>query len=704
MTTGAEKQSTTAGMGEAQRALQNWMRYQYVQQRGHREYIQQALRCERFYLGAGLQWDEQAKAQLAETNRPASEENNILPMINAAVGYQIANRMDIQFTPRGDGANDETAATLTKVAKQVSDNVKLHWKETLVFEDGLIQQRGYFEFRMSYEDNLLGEIAVDVLDPLDVMPDPDSKDYDPDQWKDVTITRWWTLDDIEQRFGKPARTRVENSLSSSDGDYGDMLSDEERNRFGKNGLNSLYYDSVWESIDTRRVRIIDRQYWCYELTDVLVFPQTMDVRVIAGMDEAVVQQCIADGAVKTKRMMRRVHWLVTTSKVVLHDDKSPYPWLTVVPFFPIFRRGITRGLVDNGISPQETLNKAISQFITIVNTTANSGYDIEENQLVNMDVEGLKKNGGKPGLVLVRKQGTPPINKIPPNPVPSGIVELADRSRIALQNAVGVNEAMMADEKSTDLSGVAIQARQYAAQQKLAKPLDQLARTRNMVGSRILDLIQRFMDGPRIMRIVTTDDTTGEETTEELPVNMPQPDGTKLNDLSLGEYDIVISEQPMQVTFENTQFEQAIRLVKEAQVPIPPERMVRYSSLADRGEVAKLISEQAGKADPLTDAEIALKNAQTEKTRAEAVNKSVEGMFSATRAATEIATVPQVAGLADELLQSAGFEDKNAPPIVPQIDASMIPAAPLPGENTNPLTPPNPDVGMNAGIETGVAQ
>lgn len=695
----AEKTSSN----EQQRAMQNWMRYQYVQQRGHREYVRQALRCERFYLGAGLQWDDQTRAEMETTRRPASEENNILPMINAATGYQIANRMDIQFVPRGSGANDETAATLTKVIKQVSDNTKLHWKETLVFEDGLIQQRGYYDLRMSYEDNLLGEIAIDVLDPLDVMPDPDSKDYDPNEWKDVTITRWWTLDDVEQRFGKAARERVEASLTSSDGDYGDHLTDEERNRFGKFGLNSLFFDATWDSIDTRRVRIIDRQYWCYQLCDVLVFPRTMDVRVIAGMDEAAIEGAIRDhGAVRTKRMMKYVHWLVTTSSAVLHDDKSPYPWLTIVPFFPIFRRGVTRGLVDNGISPQETLNKSISQFITIVNTTANSGYDIEENQLVNMTLEDLKRDGGKPGLVIVRKQGTPPIAKIPPNPIPTGLVELADRSRVALQNAVGVNEAMMADEKSSDLSGVAIQARQYAAQQKLAKPLDQLARTRNMLASRLLDLIQRFMDGPRILRITTTDDTTGEEMTEELQVNMPQGDGSKLNDLSLGEYDVVISEQPMQVTFENTQFEQAIRLVKDANVPIPPERMVRYSSLADRGEVAKLIAEQAGRSDPLTDAEIALKAAQTEKTRAEAVNKSVEGMFSATRAATEIATVPQVAGLADELLQSAGFEDKNAAPIVPQIDASMIPAAPLPGENTNPLTPPNPDVGINAGIEAGV--
>jgi hypothetical protein len=73
-------------------------------------------------------------------------------------------------------------------------------------------------------------------------------------------------------------------------------------------------------------------------------------------------------------------------------------------------------------------------------------------------------------------------------------------------------------------------------------------------------------------------------------------------------------------------------------------------------------------------------------------------MYSATQATSNIATQPAVAPLADELLQSAGFKDANAPPIIPNARGSPALA---PARNTDPLTPVNPAVGMNAGIEGG---
>ena len=112
-----------------------------------------------------------------------------------------------------------------------------------------------------------------------------------------------------------------------------------------------------------------------------------------------------------------------------------------------------------------------------------------------------------------------------------------------------------------------------------------------------------------------------------------------------------------------------------------------------------------GQANPVEEAKAALIAAQTEKTKAETVNKNVEGMYSGTQAAREIAMTPQLAPMIDQMLKSAGFEDKDAPPVV------AGPAMPVPGQellaadqqapqNTNPLTPANPGVGMQAGIES----
>ena len=108
---------------------------------------------------------------------------------------------------------------------------------------------------------------------------------------------------------------------------------------------------------------------------------------------------------------------------------------------------------------------------------------------------------------------------------------------------------------------------------------------------------------------------------------------------------------------------------------------------------------QAKSPPELVAAEVELTKAQTKKTLAEAVTKNVECLFSATQAAANIAVQPAVAQAADAIAKSAGFIDQDAAPIIPQI-APGTPAVP-PQENTNPMTPVNPGVGMNAGIEGG---
>lgn len=98
--------------------------------------------------------------------------------------------------------------------------------------------------------------------------------------------------------------------------------------------------------------------------------------------------------------------------------------------------------------------------------------------------------------------------------------------------------------------------------------------------------------------------------------------------------------------------------------------------------------------------------AEIQKIQSETVSKRVESQYSAVQTAATIAATPQTAVMADQVLGSSGFEDQDAPPIMPE--AQFMPEAPslagydveeLP-ENTNPLTPANPDVGMMQGIET----
>ena len=150
-----------------------------------------------------------------------------------------------------------------------------------------------------------------------------------------------------------------------------------------------------------------------------------------------------------------------------------------------------------------------------------------------------------------------------------------------------------------------------ARQQQLAVPLDNLAYTRKLLATRVLKLIQRYYDSYRVFKITDTDPMTGKEVESVLEINkFDEATGTYLNDITVGTYDVVISEQPMHVTFENSQFEQALEMRKEG-VRIPDATVIRYSNLADKHDI--LANMQPEPADPTLEAKAKSIEAQARK-------------------------------------------------------------------------------------------
>lgn len=678
---------------QTDQAKKNWQRYEYGRLRGHQHYCRNAREAENYYLGGGRQWSPEDREAVESEGRPALEFNQIKHKINTAIGYQIQNRMDIAFRPTGGEADADTAKALSKTVKHIADNNQLHWLETQVFGDGLIQQRGYYDIRISYQNSIKGEVVVTDLDPLDVIPDPDAKSYDPDKWQDVIITRWLTLDEIEDSYGYEARLRCQDE-QDGERDFGDDEDGESRNKFGNDDTGETSYLGTATMRDgEQRVRVIERQFWQTEKARVAI-SLNGDISPLGGRDEkALAGYFFAD------RRVRRVRWVISACNAVLFDDWSPFSHFTVVPYFPFFRRGKTVGLVDDGIGPQQLLNKTMSQFMHIINTSANSGWVWWAGSLANMSDDEFAERGAETGLAIALKSDTSTDKKpqkIQANGIPTGVDRVIERAGAMLDETMGINDAMTG-QAGREVSGIAIQARQFAAQQGLAVPLDNLARTRNLLARRILDLVQAFYDEPRIIRI-TEQDSSGKDVTEEVPLNQPLADGSIINDLTIGKYDVVITEQPMQVTFENSQFTQIMEM-RDKGVRIPDTFVIRNSNVTDKQEIIEAMEQQGQPpADPLNEARAELAKAQAIRATQEAINRAVEAQYSAIQTAGTIVASPATAPLADALLRSAGYVDKDAGPIVPQ--ASVIDQGLDLPANTNPLTPANPAVGLSAGIET----
>jgi hypothetical protein len=317
-----------------------------------------------------------------------------------------------------------------------------------------------------------------------------------------------------------------------------------------------------------------------------------------------------------------------------------------------------------------------------------------------MSPQQLQEQGAMTGLYIERKAGTQPLQKIQANQMPPGIDRLIQIAATTL-GEVTVPPAMRGIGEG-DEPGIAIQSRQHAAQQQLAVPLDNLARTRNLLADWIDYAIGKYYTAERTYQITKTDPLTGKEDEDRLTINQFDPStGLYLNDMTSGEYETVVTEQPMQVTFENSQFTQALEMRKVG-IAIPDTSVVRKSNMSDKAEIIEQMQGAgAPPPDPLMEAKAELLKAQTLKTKAETTTKNVEGMFSATSAANQIALMPSIAPMADAMLMSAGFVDANPAPAIPSVPIGAQGVEGLP-ENTSPNFPPNPNVGMTDGIETGI--
>jgi len=603
-----KKKQTVKEAQELELAKSQFNAYVRARDHGHDDYIDMAKKCDAYYRGE--QWDEFDMQQLDDQGRPALTINTILPTINAVLAEQSSKKADIQFKPRGGGDQD-IADVLTQVYGYISDYNKLDWVESQVFSDGLIQDRGWFDVRIDFTEHVQGEITIESKDPLDILIDPDAKHYDPKTWNEIFETKWMSLDEIEETYGQDKADKL-RMLAETGTTLGADSMEFEEERYGDTdeyNYGQQYPGDPENARMLRSIRVIERQY--YRLDDCMFYvdPVTGDKRKVPNHWSKKKRETFADEYALEimEKKMRRVRWTVTADSVVLFDDYSPYDHFTLVPYFPYFRRGKPFGMVRNLLSPQEQLNKISSQELHIVNTTANSGWIVESGSLSGMTADDLEEHGAETGLVLEYNRGSTPPGKIPPNQIPTGLDRISQKAAVNIKQISGIGDAMLG-QTSPELSGVAIKSLENRGSLMLQVPLDNLAKTRQYLAEKILSMIQAYYTEERVIQI--TDQSDPYKPRKKLRVNQMTPEGEIINDLTLGDYDVIVGTAPARDNFDEMQFAEAIEL-RSAGVPIPDDMIVEYSHLSRKADIAERIRQMQGTAPP-SDEQIQLQQFQME--------------------------------------------------------------------------------------------
>ncbi len=633
-----EKQSAVESQSVADDEIvdKQWAAYVRARDAGHLDWVEEARKYDEYYFGD--QWDDEVKSTLSAQKRPAHTVNLVLSTVNAVIGEYIKSRQDISFQPLGKGANQEAADSLRFLFKQMALNNASEHKEKMVFTDGLIQDRGYFYYYLDFSDNLEGEVREEVIDPTDVILDPGAKDYDPSTWSEVFISRWMTPDQIGALYGPEFRDKVE--LAAASGTFGhDSIEWEAPNFAGNHYDSEIFYQTSNEEVKkVKRIRVIERQHRVLARTAFFVDKPTGDMRRVPdGWSKEKMLSFASDLELTVLwKPERRIRITINADKVLLHDNWSLFTRISIVPFFPYFRRGRPFGLVRNLISPQDMLNKVTSQELHVVNTTANSGWIFQTGSLVNMDRDDLVQQGSKTGLVLEVVSGGEMPEKIQPNQIPTGLAEIGSKAGVFFREISGVNEAQLGTGRSDSSKALDSRKQGGLIQQEII--FDNLALTRRLRAELMLEIVQSYYTETRLIQVFVKNED-GDEVQQEVTVNQPfeiidqetqKAVETITNDLTIGEYSVVISTIPRRDTYEEALFDQLIQM-REIGVQIPDYVLVEASQLPDKRDIVELIKQITGLAAPspeeikrsqiLSDLEIRLLTAEVAEKEAQAIER-----------------------------------------------------------------------------------
>ena len=578
---------------------------------GHEAWAALATTCTNFL--ESKQYTEEELIALKASGRPALTKNKIAPLHRLMMGFLEENDYEIKFMPGNDGSGtQQVAETLSSVAKQVEEDNDAEWKDSDVFQDGITTGRGFLDQRIDFSRNKMGTIKQTVLNPFEVLIDADAQTYDPNDedgggWNNWEYHRWMSISDIYTLYGAMAFNKlgeITSTIPLLDGDsYGTVRSYDTPGS-GFRGMDEERWDYEFTNFATsshpefflqnrRLIRVIDCQHKVLKRCNYFVDTETGQQKIIPDNFsqeklQRIMQFCQAKQLPVTIEtgIKKVIRWTITAADRLLWDEWSPYERYTLVPYFPYFRRGATKGMIQDLIDPQRELNKRSSAILHIIMSTANSGWMWEEGALSEDMESALEEEGARPGIHIKYRSGYNPPTKIEPSATPSNVKMLEDQATVDMKEISGINDSALGQHDATANSGRAILAKQKQSVIGAQTYFKNYSRYRQIKGKNMLSLIQNFYTEPRIIR--TRADETGDQL---LWINTRDAAGEIVNNVCFGRYNISVAEAPISASFMQAQFQEALELIQNG-VPIPPDILIKLSSIPNKQEVMQRMNEE----------------------------------------------------------------------------------------------------------------
>ena len=406
---------------------------------------------------------------------------------------------------------------------------------------------------------------IERVDPFGIYIDPEAHELDFSDAKFLIRAKWVSKDELMQVYPEKAEA-IENNYSVYD--------PIEKENHEQIDIDPLYYSS-----ELKKVRVVE--CWYKERTQYTIFT-TIDGQQLP--QEQVTPEMIQMGMIADSQDIPRteVKLCVFFDRTMLEEITSPYQH-GEFPYVPIIYHyygvgDVPAGFVRDLKDPQREVNKRRIQELHLLNTTANGGGFIEEGAMTPDQEDEFKRMNNIPGHFNKVAPGALAQGRIrerePKNP-PVAIIQAEQQAAEDLKVISGINESLLGVDVPSQASGRAIELRQKQAVSHLAVIFDKLRQAKRKIAKLLwgrrgrAGLIPQFYTAEKTYRI------EGENGQEFVQVNQQiiQQDPIAglvvktLNDLSQGEFDIVISDVESSTTQRQAQLWTLVDSVTKLNIP-----------------------------------------------------------------------------------------------------------------------------------------
>lgn len=687
-----------------------------------RQSINRALmaKCESFY--DGTQWSYEDAETVRKRGQNPVVYNEIKPTIDWLVGTERRTRVDFMVVADEPGEEaDEDARTKTKLLKYLDETNRASFERSFAAEDAFKAGLGWIEVGLRGDKSGV-PVYIGAESWRNILYDSQASKRDLSDARYIFRVKVVDLDVALALF---PNKKAELEACVQTGDDISVFREWLGGTGLITGLDSMS-GSKSEELDYLTPTPVD------------MFNARERVLLLECWSREPVHNTEKNEHGLADPVTFKIHCSIMTESDTLVEAVSPFKH-DRFPFIPVWgyrnrRTGLPYSPIFQLIGPQESLNHRMSRSL----------YEASSNQVWMetgaidpevMDVDEIRRELDSPDGTAIFANGALAGGKVKDRPNQQEArfqMEFANRDITTIRGMSGVTGENRGLEQGQQ-SGKAILAKQDQGGLVTMELFDNLLFARQMEGELTLSVAEQFITGPMTVRL------NGESgKVEYTSINQPDDAGGYLNDITQRQAHFTVGEQAWKQSFAESAFEQLMQVMTQLAGAAPqivvamldvvfemhpnlPRKQAILQRIrqvngqtADDGKMtpeqqqAKQQQAQIAKAQfeaqmAQMQAEIRKAQATGEKLEAEAMAKRLESLYMSAQAAQVLAMAPQITPVADELLKSAGFQDKAGQGV---IDPGAVPqpmAQPM-QDQVQPQPMPMPELqqadGAMAGIET----